>query len=196
MLSQLIKSIVTLTGAALPFWILFRIIILSKRFQRSVSLKRELILGLCFLYVIFVLAITVVPTPVSQFRDPTARDLNVVPVINTAKEFIANLSPKRNYMLGHSLENILGNIILFVPLGIFLPLLSARFYSLKKVLITAFFCSLSIEVIQYISVFWRSYRSVDIDDIILNTLGAFLGFIIYDKLLSKAFKAQKEITEI
>lgn len=30
------------------------------------------------------------------------------------------------------LDNLIGNVIVFIPLGIFLPLLSTKFYSVKK----------------------------------------------------------------
>ena len=190
--NQFLTSVLVFSAATFPVWILFRIAahVLRRRRNESFSLRQELILSLFFLYVVSVLAMTIVPLPFTQFRNPTANDFNVTPVVNTVRELFATFTPRTKYMTGHLLKNILGNIALFIPLGIFLPLFSIRFYSLKKVLLIALCCSLLIEITQYISKFFGSYRSVDIDDIILNSFGAFLGFIIYDKIIERFVRAQ------
>lgn len=71
------------------------------------------------------------------------------------------------------------NIILFVPLGFFLPLLYKKYSHISSVALTGFLFSLSIEIVQ---MFGRG--STDINDLITNTAGACLGYFIY-KLLSK-----------
>jgi glycopeptide antibiotics resistance protein len=73
-----------------------------------------------------------------------------------------------------AIQNIAGNIVLFVPLGIFLPILMPAFQSINKILAIGFFLSLSFELIQLITVL----GFFDIDDTILNTLGALIGFWI------------------
>ena len=78
-------------------------------------------------------------------------------------------------------KQITGNFVMLLPLGIYLPLLYRRFRKLSgffAVLIISFMTSVSIEILQLAT----SYRSTDIDDIILNTLGACAGFIIYQLL--------------
>ena len=72
-------------------------------------------------------------------------------------------------------ENIVGNMILFVPLGVLLPLLFTRLRSLPALLWRAAVISLAIEVTQMLT----GARAVDIDDVILNTSGAALGFAIF-----------------
>ncbi len=70
-------------------------------------------------------------------------------------------------------KNIFGNMLLFVPYGIFI----ARYLKLKEPLILviiAFITSLSVEVIQFLI-----GRVFDVDDIILNVVGCFLGFSLY-----------------
>lgn len=71
------------------------------------------------------------------------------------------------------------NVILFVPLGFFLPLLYKKYNRISNVALTGFLFSLSIEIVQ---MFGRG--STDINDLITNTAGACLGYFIY-KLLSK-----------
>ena len=66
-----------------------------------------------------------------------------------------------------------------MPLGFLLPLTSGRLRSLTRVLAIAFCLSFSIETIQFILRFVGNDRAVDIDDVLLNTFGACLGFVIY-----------------
>lgn len=79
------------------------------------------------------------------------------------------------YDVGSSLfyKNIFGNMLLFVPYGIFI----AKYVNLKEpfiLIVISFITSLSIEVIQFLI-----GRVFDVDDIILNVIGCFLGFSIY-----------------
>ena len=64
---------------------------------------------------------------------------------------------------------LLGNVIMFFPIGFFCMLLW-RGDCVKRILLTGFLTALGIEIIQ-LSV----GRTFDIDDILLNTLGVLLG---------------------
>ena len=68
---------------------------------------------------------------------------------------------------------LLGNIGMFVPLGFF-PALLWRGWSWWKAVLLGFSCSCTIEFIQFFI-----GRSTDIDDVILNTTGALIGFVLY-----------------
>jgi glycopeptide antibiotics resistance protein len=88
-------------------------------------------------------------------------------------------------------KQILGNFVMLSPLGIYLPLFYTRLrkaYSFFAVLLICFLVSASIELLQLAT----SYRSADIDDVILNTLGGGTGFIIY--LLIKTIISPKKIS--
>jgi len=82
------------------------------------------------------------------------------------------------------------NVIMLVPFGVYLPLLISKVDSAKKAAKYGFFLSLSIEVIQLtIEITLGSGRIADINDIIANTIGAVVGFLIIKKLLKiKSFK--------
>lgn len=73
--------------------------------------------------------------------------------------------------------NVWGNVLMFIPLGMYMMIHSKQGAILKIML-----CSFVIEVIQYI--FARG--ATDIDDFILNTLGGIIG-IACAWLLSKCF---------
>jgi len=68
---------------------------------------------------------------------------------------------------------------MFVPLGLLLPLVDVRFRSFRKLLLAMIALSVTIETLQFFLSFLNNPRSADIDDVILNTLGACLGFAIY-----------------
>jgi len=76
------------------------------------------------------------------------------------------------------------NVIMLIPFGIYLPLLNGKVGSAKKAAMNGFFLSLSIEVLQLtIEVTLGSGRIADINDLIANTLGAAVGFLIIEKLV-------------
>lgn len=66
------------------------------------------------------------------------------------------------------------NIVLFVPLGFLLPLVWEDFNRISYVFISGLLLSLMIELSQLLNI-----RSTDIDDLILNTVGAILGIVIF-----------------
>ena len=82
-------------------------------------------------------------------------------------------------MITGPIDTIL-NLILFVPLGVFLPFLYKKYHHIKTVALTGFLFSLSVEIVQMFG-----WGSSDINDLIINTAGACLGYWIY-YLLSKA----------
>ncbi|HOP11844.1 MAG TPA: VanZ family protein [Oscillospiraceae bacterium] len=71
------------------------------------------------------------------------------------------------------LINIVGNILVFVPIGFFACLLWRK-PSFLKALLSGLLTSLAIELAQF-----PLERGTDIDDLWLNTLGALLGWVIY-----------------
>lgn len=75
----------------------------------------------------------------------------------------------------------LPNVLLFIPFGFFLPLLWERFDSWGRALLYGAGMSLAIEVAQLFC-----WRATDIDDWIMNTLGALIGFAIFRGLRKTA----------
>lgn len=70
------------------------------------------------------------------------------------------------------LINFLGNVVLFIPLGIFIPLLWKT--PAKKTVLIGFCSSLLIEISQLLLP-----RVSDVDDLLLNTVGVWLGTLIF-----------------
>ena len=65
------------------------------------------------------------------------------------------------------------NAVLFLPFGFLLPVLWRKCRSWKSTVAAGFLTSLGIEILQLFC-----YRATDVDDLIMNTLGTFLGYII------------------
>lgn len=85
------------------------------------------------------------------------------------------LIPFRDMVSG-PIDTVL-NIILFVPLGFFLPLLYRKYSRLGSIASIGFLFSLSIEIVQ---MFGRG--ATDINDLITNTAGACLGYFLFRPL--------------
>ncbi len=91
--------------------------------------------------------------------------VNLIPLVN-----ILDYDIKREAAI-----NIIGNISMFIPTGVIMPILYKRLDCFWKVLLAGAGLSFVIEVIQLL--FPGSVT--DIDDLILNTLGVAVGYGIY-----------------
>ena len=86
-------------------------------------------------------------------------------------------------------RELVGNLIMLFPLGIYLPLLYKRtsgFFAVASIGLTVSIC---IELLQLAT----SYRSADIDDVILNTIGACLGFFVYRMIFVGLLKNKRNL---
>ena len=82
-------------------------------------------------------------------------------------------------------KNLMVNIIMFMPCGFLLPLFLKK-NRIWQVLMIGIVLSVIIEIIQTL----LSVGTADIDDVILNTFGTFIGFgiykLIYDVWINKS----------
>ena len=66
------------------------------------------------------------------------------------------------------------NVLLFLPLGVFLPILYAEFDGIRQIALCAFALSLAIELTQMFG-----FGITDVNDLMTNTAGACLGLFLY-----------------
>lgn len=71
--------------------------------------------------------------------------------------------------------NLFGNIVAFMPWGFMVPVIRKRPYKFVYTTVSTFLLSLCIETIQLVA----RVGSFDVDDLILNTAGGILGFVVY-----------------
>ena len=153
-------------------WIIIRFAIWIKK--KHIDWKREVVLLL--MYINLAVIIRFVFFPMSKL------DGQVQPLIfdiATAFPFRVNLFPlvnlfdydnKRDLLL-----NVIGNVAMFIPSGIVLPIIYKRLDSFVKVILVGGSISLCIEIFQLPF----SVRASDVDDLILNTVGVTIGYGIY-----------------
>lgn len=72
-------------------------------------------------------------------------------------------------------ENLIGNVVMFIPLGFFLAYFSP---ACRKAGCCAL-CALGIMLIAELTQFFTLLGSLDFDDLLLNTVGALLGLAVY-----------------
>ena len=71
-------------------------------------------------------------------------------------------------------SNLFGNILIFMPFGFFISMASTS-SSFFKALFNSLGLSLCVEVLQLVT----RVGSFDVDDILLNTIGGVLGYIVF-----------------
>lgn len=71
--------------------------------------------------------------------------------------------------------NLFGNVIGFIPFGYILPIINPRLQNCLLVTVSGFSLSLCVETVQLVF----RVGCFDVDDLVLNTLGAFLGYVFF-----------------
>ena len=142
--------------------------------QKHIDWKREAVLLLMYINLAVIIRFTFFPmSKVNGHIQPLVFD------IATAFPFRVNLFPLVNLFDYDSkrdlLINVIGNVAMFIPSGIVLPIIYKQLDTFVKVFLAGSGISLCIEIIQLPF----SVRATDIDDLILNTVGVIIGYGIY-----------------
>lgn len=157
-----------LTVFLLYGWIILEII---KRKQGS--LLQVGIQSSFYVYVFMVLTLTGF---FILFREVSANDWYDKLLLRIEKKDRVNFELFKIFRI-YELSNtqILGNFLMLLPMGIYLPLLYKKASSFFPVFIISILVSVFIEFLQLIT----SYRSADVDDVLLNSTGACAGFLLF-----------------
>ena len=141
--------------------------------NKTIRYKREMLNFAMLIYFLFLFAMTIIPNGGLDYpslkRSLELGQLNLVPF---------KVIPQTIHMVfiegqwSYFLINFLGNIAIFMPIGFSLLLYNSSI-SYKCITLTGMSISSFIEIFQLFI-----HRGTDIDDVILNTLGAILGFCI------------------
>lgn len=123
----------------------------------------------CYLSVVYVL----VGLPNITYIRPEL-NLNLLPFVGMIEDW----------------KNSILNILLFVPLGVMLPVLWRKFRKLRNTVLLGFGMSLAIELLQILT-----FRATDVNDLITNTFGAYSGFLCARLLLQKSTRLRCLVDE-
>lgn len=157
------NSILEIFYQTWPMIVICTVIISSMRIIYIIKNKKEFIFYkemMMLAFIIYIMCLFYVVT----FQDVSWSSSNFIPF----KEMF-------RYKFGSRLffKNVLGNMIMFMPYGFFV----SCFLKINKkntIIILVTIISLTIELIQL-----KIGRVFDIDDIILNIIGGFVGYILY-----------------
>lgn len=173
---------------ALPVWLAVRTLFLLGRHERP-RWGRELALTAFVLYCVGLFSQTLLPVGLvwpapraaleaALRRWHTGQGINLLP-LETVRRFWRYGSRQQ------LLVNLAGNVAVFVPLGL-LP--TALWQRLRRLWKATLLCCASSCLIEFFQLFIG--RSVDVDDVLLNTLGGVLGYLVFS-LLQPLFSQKK-----
>lgn len=168
------------------FWVTFIIVVGLPFVIRWLKLKRATVGLLLIAYMITILIITL---GTRSYSSETHIGLNPFIVYERAirsviqgwqtggwREALKHLGWHRGQLASVGL-----NTLLFVPLGYLVPMVSPFFRHGGRVLLLGFVCSLTIEIVQVTThLGW-----FDTSDLLHNTIGVWIGWIIYRKILTE-----------
>jgi glycopeptide antibiotics resistance protein len=160
-----IKAGIWICFALYAYYVLYKLLI-----QRMIVRMELAAYGVEWNYYFFAL-------PDEGFLKVLKMNANFIPFRNTMEY----LTGADRYNMSIIIDNTLGNVLIFLPLGFFLPLLFRRYGKLSKIIVDSMVISFAIETLQI----GQRVGQFDVDDIILNTFGSVLGFL--------AFKLMKQL---
>lgn len=127
--------------------------------------------GALMLWLLFIRGRQAAP---GDYWEQVQQNLNLVP-FRTIGLFWYLLTRRQDLgLVRESIVNLGGNVIMFIPLGFFLPALFPKLGKLWRTLLAAALTVIAVETAQL----FLLVGSCDIDDLLLNLLGAAIGFFL------------------
>lgn len=150
-------------------------VVLARRGRSMRWSQRLAVIGLA-VYLPFVVGLTLGGIPIGRgdIGDTDWRTwANLVPLRTIRQQLSAGLYS--------GMRQLVGNLLLLFPLGFLLPMASSRFATFRRTFLTVFLGSLGIELGQLAISLAVSfpYRAFDVDDLIVNTLGGAMGWLVW-----------------
>lgn len=106
-----------------------------------------------------------------SYAEELTKKINLIPFSTIAEFWAAMHHGSRS----HAFINLAGNIIMFIPMGFFLPCLFRKADTFRRCMLYALLTVACIEILQLVTLL----GSLDIDDLLLNMIGAAFGYGLY-----------------
>lgn len=181
MISGFLVSMLGYCLVATPLYIISRFLFMRKR---QVSWRREFFMVLFFAYSVSIFSQTIIPRLYIGENGLAIMRASYVgsnfELFHTIQLYTAQLNGP---IAKIAFYNLVGNVVLFIPFGVFIPLLWKRTRALWVMPLVALSIPLFIEGTQYFI-----GRSVDIDDVLLNAVAIVIGYALFfsiRKIISK-----------
>ncbi len=120
------------------------------------------------LYLVLLLKLLLLSRPLGS-----EHSLNLIPFATISNYVFSPSAVVKRF----AVVNVIGNIVAFVPLGAFLPLVGRRTGIWANLLVVAC-ASVAVEIVQGVFGLGAS----DVDDVLLNTLGGLIGILFFTVL--------------
>lgn len=108
------------------------------------------------------------------YAQELARNINLQPLA-TIKLYLCLLKSTDLYMVRHAFMNLVGNVVMFIPLGFYQPYLLPKLRGFFRTMLSTTLLVLIVEIVQYISLL----GSCDVDDLLLNLIGSAMGYLFW-----------------
>ena len=198
-----LNVMVTLGGFTIPILLIITTMIVQIKKAKDIQEKSRIRnFWLKILFIIYFLLLITVLFLNNEYRMYVFQNINIfskehfemsnIIPFATIIDYISRLV-SNEINAGIVIINFATNLLLFAPMGFFIPMLySDMIKNIKQVAIFMIIITLIVEVLQFIT--FRG--STDIDDIILNTLGAVIVYIIMKtRFVKKLLKKVIDISE-
>lgn len=198
-----LNVIVTLGGFAVPILLILITMIIeikkSKDIQEKIKIRN---FWLKILFIIYLLLLITILFLNNEYRMGGYEDINtfskehfetsnIIPFA-TIIDYISKLL-SNNISTSIVIINFATNLLLFAPMGFFIPILfKNKIKNIKQFGIIIIVITMFVEILQFMT-----YRgSTDVDDIILNTIGAIIVYMLMKtKFIKKFLKKVIDIEE-
>ena len=208
MISSIMPNIVlnvkvTIGGFVIPIFIIIITMIVeikkSKDAQEKSEIRNFWLKALFIIYCLLLITILFLNNEyrmggfqnINTFSKEHFETSNLIPFATIIEYIIGVISNDINTNI--VIINFATNLLLFAPMGFFIPVLfQSKIKNIKQFVIMIIILTLIVEILQFIT-----YRgSTDIDDIILNTIGAVIMYMIMrTKFAKKLLKKVIDISE-
>lgn len=157
---------------------------LIRNFVRKKTFTDHFIFTVFYFYVVGVIVVTLFPIPFDKRL--------IADRLNYSGQLSHNIIPfysiyqmMSNTPLYVSLRQIGGNILLLFPLGFYISIVKYKYLKFHHSILIGAICATVIEITQMVisTIIGYNYRTADVDDLILNTIGCMLGYLSF-KILS------------
>ena len=198
-----LNVIVTLGGFAVPILLILITMIIeikkSKDIQEKIKIRNFWLKILFIIYLLLLITILFLNNEyrmrgyedINTFSKEQFETSNIIPFA-TIIDYISKLL-SNNISTSIVIINFATNLLLFAPMGFFIPILfKNKIKNIKQFGIIIIVITMFVEILQFMT-----YRgSTDVDDIILNTIGAIIVYMLMKtKFIKKFLKKVIDIEE-
>lgn len=183
---------ITIGGFAVPIFIIIIAMIVEIKRTKDIQEKSDIRnFWLKILFIIYCLLLITILFLNNEYRMPGFQNISTFSKEHFESSNIIPFSTIIGYISGlisHDINtkiviiNFATNLFLFAPMGFFIPILfKEKIKNIKQFIIMIFITTVFVEILQFIT-----YRgSTDIDDIILNMIGAIIVYILMKTKFAK-----------